>query len=65
MVEAIPVFENQPELSASISLDQLKDKCYFCVNINKKFWSPIDDGRGLKRMIYEAKDFKELIMLFK
>jgi len=48
-----------------LSLDELKDKCYSCVKNHKAFWSPINDGRGLKRMIYEAKDFKELILMFK
>jgi hypothetical protein len=32
---------------------------------NKKFWKPLNDGRGLERMIEETKTFEELILMFR
>lgn len=49
----------------TITLIEAKKRIWNHVSTHKSFWSPINDGRGLKRMIYEAKDYKELILMFK
>ena len=60
------IYKMKPEYEflKTITLDTLKHRVYEHVAKNKSFWSPIDDGRGLKKMIFDAKDFYELIMLF-
>jgi len=62
MIEVIPIIDGEP---GKITLEELKDKIYERVQKNKAFWGPLNDGRGLRRMIYDAKDYKELIRMFK
>ncbi len=62
MIEVTPIIDGEP---GKITLEELKDKIYERVQKNKAFWGPLNDGRGLKRMIYETKDFKELIRMFR
>ncbi|MFZ1791362.1 MAG: hypothetical protein WAT92_23750 [Saprospiraceae bacterium] len=49
----------------AVSLEELKERIFTHVKSHKSFWSSLNDGRGLKRMIMEAKDYQELILMFR
>ena len=62
MVRLNPICEKEP---SQISLGELKSRVSNHVEQNKRFWSPLNDGRGLKTMIKEALTFEELIKMFR
>jgi len=61
-VYAHAVLKSSP---SQITLDELKERIKKCIKRNKSFWSSINDGRGLNKMVDSCKDYKELILLFK
>lgn len=48
-----------------VTLDELKERVNNHVSKHKSIWSSMNDGRGVENMINEAKDYKELILMFR
>lgn len=61
MVKVKPIFFQEP---TQISLDNLKNRIKIHVTKNIRFWSALNDGRGLNKMIDDTNSFEELIKIF-
>ena len=60
IVKVKPIFSQEPE---QISFEELKSQIKAHVAKHKRFWSVLDDGRGLSRMIDETNNFEDLIKM--
>lgn len=61
MVKVKPVFSQEPK---QVSFEDLKNRVKAHIAKNKRFWSSLDDGRGLNKMVDETSNFEELIKMF-
>ncbi len=61
-VRVIPIFFQEP---SQLNFEELKVRISKHIERNKPFWSPLNDGRGLKNMIKETSTFEELIKMFR
>lgn len=62
MVDFVPELKGEP---LQITLEYLKDRVKKHVIKHKAYWSPMDDGRGLEKMINDTESIKELILMFR
>jgi hypothetical protein len=62
MVEVSLMFTGE---KTHIEFNLFQKRVLDCVLKNKVFWSSLNDGRGLERMIMDTKDYKELILMFR
>ncbi|MFC0182990.1 hypothetical protein [Pseudarcicella hirudinis] len=61
MVKVKPIFSQEPK---PVTFEELKIRIKAHVSKNKRLWLPLDDGRGLDKMIDETNTFEELIRMF-
>ncbi|MDR6564657.1 MULTISPECIES: hypothetical protein [unclassified Arcicella] len=61
MVKVKAVFLEEPN---QINFEDLKNRIKAHIAKNKSFWSSLDDGRGLNKMIDDTNNFEELIKMF-
>jgi len=62
MVDFVPELKGEP---LQITLEYLKDRVKKHVIKHKAYWNPMDDGRGLEKMINDTESIKELILMFR
>lgn len=62
MVDFVPELKGEP---LQITLEYLKDRVKKHVIKHKAYWNPMDDGRGLEKMINDTESIGELILMFR